>query len=125
MTDRLFHVLTGLSCLLIVLVLSSVRRSHIRVEYSVAWLMAGVVLLVISMNKRLMHWVAELMGIEYPPVAVLMIIFCVFLVVFYRFSLRISDLKDANIALAQRVAILEYQLKSSHEAKEAKSDRHG
>ena len=31
------------------------------------------------------------------------------------FSLRISELKDNNIALAQRLAILEYQYKSTHE----------
>jgi hypothetical protein len=31
---------------------------------------------------------------------------------FYRFSLIISQLKDDNIALAQRVAILEYHIRS-------------
>jgi hypothetical protein len=36
-------------------------------------------------------------------------------VVLYRSSLLISDLKDANIALAQRVAILEYRLESLDE----------
>ena len=44
-----------------------------------------------------------------------MLVFCVFLVVFYRFSVVISDLRDANIALAQRVAILEFQLRSLDE----------
>jgi hypothetical protein len=39
----------------------------------------------------------------------------VFLVVFYRFSVIMSDLKDANIALAQRLAIVEYQVENSHE----------
>ena len=36
----------------------------------------------------------------------------VFLVVFYRFSIIISHLRDANIALAQRVAILEFRLEN-------------
>ena len=108
-------VLTAFSIALIALVLLSVRREHIRVEYSVSWLGAGVVLLVLSLNRRLVHWIAGLLGVDYPPVAILMIVSCVFLVVFYRFSIRISALKDANIALAQRVAILEYHLKSVHE----------
>ncbi len=34
----------------------------------------------------------------------------VFLIVLYRFSLIISRLKDSNIALMQRVAILEFRL---------------
>jgi hypothetical protein len=116
--DRLMSVLTMLSIALIALVLLSVRREHIRVEYSVSWLTAAVVLLLLSLNRGLVHWLAGLMGVDYPPVAILMIVFCVFLVVFYRFSLRISALKDANIALAQRVAILEYQLKSNDEQQE-------
>ena len=40
---------------------------------------------------------------------------CVFILVFYRLSVRISDLKDANIALTQRVAILEYQQRLENE----------
>ena len=36
--DRLLLVLGGFSIVLLVLVLSSVRREHIRVEYSVSWL---------------------------------------------------------------------------------------
>jgi hypothetical protein len=113
--DRLMHVLAVFSITLIVLVLMSVRREHIRVEYSVSWLSAAVVLLILSLNQGLVHWIGAALGVDYPPVAILLVVFCVFLVVFYRFSLRISALKDANIALAQRVAILEYQLKSLDE----------
>jgi hypothetical protein len=59
--------------------------------------------------------------VGYAPVGLLLVLFCVFLVVFYRFSVRISDLKDANIALAQRVAILEYQLRSIDEERQSSS----
>jgi hypothetical protein len=45
----------------------------------------------------------------------MMLVFAVFLVVFYRFSVVISDLKDANIAMTQRLAILEFQLRASDE----------
>lgn len=113
--DRLMSVLTLFSIALIALVLHSVRREHIRVEYSVSWLGAAVVLLILSLNDRLVHWLAGQMGVGYPPVAILMVVLCVFIIVFYRFSLRISALKDANIALAQRVAILEYQIRSTDE----------
>ncbi|HYO84452.1 MAG TPA: DUF2304 domain-containing protein [Bryobacteraceae bacterium] len=117
--DRLMNVLTGFSLLLIAQVLMSVRREHIRVEYSVSWLVAAVILLIVSLNRPLVESLAAVLGVEHPPVAILMIVLCVFLVVFYRFSIRISALKDANIALAQRLAILEYQVKSlEHEQQE-------
>jgi hypothetical protein len=109
------QVLAVFSITIIVLVLASVRREHIRVEYSVSWLTAAVVLLILSLNRDLVAWIGSALGVDYPPLAILMVVFCVFLVVFYRFSVRISALKDANIALAQRVAILEYQLKSLDE----------
>ena len=110
---RLMTVLTLFSLAIIVQVLASVRREHIRVEYSVSWLAAAVVLLVLSVNQGLVQWIAAVLGVDSPPLAILMIVFCIFLIVFYRFSIRISALKDANIALAQRVAILEYYLKSN------------
>lgn len=119
--DRLLGVLTVFSLALITMVLVSVRRQHIRVEYSVSWLTAAVVLLVLAQSPTLFHTIADFLGIGYAPVGLLMVIFCVFLVVFYRFSIRISDLKDANIALTQRVAILEYQLRSLHEERKSNS----
>jgi hypothetical protein len=113
--DRLLIVIGGFSALLVVLVLSSVRREHIRVEYSVSWLVAATVLMLVSFNRRLVEWLSATMGIDSPPLVVLVFLVGVFLVVLYRFSLRISELKDNNIALAQKLAILEYQYKSTHE----------
>ena len=115
--DRLLNVMTVLSAALIVLVLFSVRRAHIRVEYSVSWLGAAVVLLVLSRSRALLAWVAVRLGIDYAPMALLIIVFCIFLVVVYRFSIIISNLKDANIAMAQRLAILEYQVHQSSNEK--------
>jgi hypothetical protein len=104
--------MTGLSVLLILLVLASVRRARIRVEYSVSWLIGAVALLVLSRSQNLLHSIAGLLGVTYPPLALILLVGCVFLVMFYRFSVIISQLKDDNIALAQRVAILEYHIRS-------------
>lgn len=116
--DRLLNFMTLLSVALIVLVLRSVRRAHIRVEYSVSWLGAAVTLLVLSRSNWALERIARFLGIADPPLALLLIVGCLFLIVFYRFSIVISDLKDANISLAQRVAILEYHLRTLHENQE-------
>src|SRR5436190_19104629 len=102
--DKLLNVLTLLSLLLLIMVLFSVRRSHIRVEYSVSWLVAATALLVLSRSHTALTWVAGYLGLTYPPIALIILIFFVFLAVFYRFSMIISGLKDANIAMAQRLA---------------------
>ncbi len=107
--DRLLNVLTILSLVLMALVLFSVRRSHIRVEYSVSWLGAAAALFILSRSHGALNWIAQYLGLTDPPIALLMLVLFVFLVVFYRFSVIISELKDANIAMAQRLAILEYR----------------
>jgi hypothetical protein len=119
--EGLLDFLTGLSLLLIVMVLVSVRRSHTRVEHSVSWLGAAVVLLVLSRWPGLLGWLASVLGITSPPMALLTLVGCVFLLVLFRLSVIISALKDANIALTQRIAILEFQLESVHEESKSKS----
>jgi hypothetical protein len=113
--ERLLNVMTILSLVMFVLVLFSVRRSHIRVEYSVSWLAASVILLVLSRSSFALHWIAGELGLNDPPLALVILVVCVFIVVIYRLSVVISDLKDANIAMAQRLAIVEFQLKSRNE----------
>src|SRR4029078_4841503 len=113
--DRLFDVVTVFSVVLIVWVLSSVRRAHIRVEYSVSWLLAGAVLLVLSRWRTLDGWIAAGLGISDSFIALAMIAGAAFLVVLYRVSPRISGLKDSSITLAQQVAILEFRLEALNE----------
>ena len=110
MMDRLLTVTFGVSILLIGMVLFSVRRAHIRVEYSVSWLVAALIMLVLSRSNLMLGLISGALGIDDAPVALLLVVLSVFLVVFYRFSIIISDLKDASIALTQKVAILEYKL---------------
>ena len=113
--DRLLNVITVFSLLLAGLVLAAVRRAHIRVEYSVSWLAAAVVLLVVSRWQTALEWIADLLGLGQmgpagAPLALMMVAGALFVVVLYRLSLRISSLKDSNIALAQQVAILEFRM---------------
>ncbi len=119
--ERLLNVMTVFSFMLIVFVLRSVRGAHIRVEYSVSWLGASITLLILSRWRGALEWLGRFLGISDAALALVFIIGCLFLVVFYRFSIVMSDLKDANISLAQRVAILEFQLRSANEKQETSS----
>ncbi|HTT60363.1 MAG TPA: DUF2304 domain-containing protein [Bryobacteraceae bacterium] len=115
--DRLLNVLTILSGLLLLFVLASVRRAHIRVEYSVSWLLAAAVLLILSRSRGLLIAAAQTLGLSDPPLALLLVVGCIFLLMFYRFSVIISKLRDDNIALAQRLAILEFHLQTLREGR--------
>jgi len=116
--DRLLNVMTVFSVLLLFLVLTGVRRAHIRVEYSVSWLVAALALLILSQWRSLLARITVSLGVSDSALAILMVAGGVFLLVLYRLSLLISDLKETNIALVQRVAILEFRLESLHEKAE-------
>ena len=119
--DRMLNVMTVFSLLLLGLVLASVRRAHIRVEYSVSWLAAALALLILSRWQDLLKRITAFLGVSDAPLALLMTAGAVFLIVLYRLSLMISHLKDSNIALVQRVAILEFRLESLDEKTKAVS----
>jgi hypothetical protein len=110
--ERLLNSIAVLSVILIALVLASLRRAHIRVEYSVSWLFAAVALLVLSRSPWALEAAGDYLGLSDAPVVLLIVIGSVFLIMFYRFSIVVSKLRDDNIALAQRVAILEYHIAS-------------
>jgi hypothetical protein len=110
--DRLLNVTTVLSIILLIIVLISVRRAHIRVEYSVSWLLAAAAMLILSRARPLLDAVRDLTGLPDSPLTLFLLGAGVFLLMFFRFSVIISHLRDDNIALAQRVAILEYHIQS-------------
>jgi hypothetical protein len=113
--DRMLDVMAIFSLLLAGLVLVSVRREHIRVEYSVSWLAAAVALLILSRWHDLVRRITLWLGVSDAALAVLIVSGGVFVLVLYRLSMIISHLKDSNIALIQKVAILEFNLEFLHE----------
>ena len=110
--EAILNVTSALSVLLLILVLVSVRRARIRVEYSVSWLAAAGSLLVLSRSGALLEALARMLGFPNAAATLLLIASAVFLLIFFRFSVIVSHLRDDNIALAQRVAILEYHIQS-------------
>lgn len=103
-------IVVAVTVVLIAAVLLQVRRAHIRVEYSVSWLGAGVALLVLALYPGLLPALASAAGLGDEALTLLLLVGCVFLFVLFRLSMVVSALKDNNIALAQRVAILEFHI---------------
>lgn len=121
--EHLLDLITVFSLILILFVLFTLRRERIRVEYSVSWLVAGVLLFLLSRSDIALGWVARLLRLQDPLQALLGLVSITFLVVFFRLSVVLSQLKDSNVAAVQRLAILEYQLRELNEEKQAKEGR--
>jgi heme A synthase len=108
--ERLLWWTSVLSVVVILMVLTALRRAHIRVEYSVTWLIACGVLFALSRSQTVMSWIASTLGLTYAPSVLALVAGFIFVVMFFWTCVVISRLRDDNIALAQRVAILEFHL---------------
>jgi hypothetical protein len=102
-----FHVFLVLGAITVIATLFSLRREHIRTEYSLSWLLVGTVLFVLALVPKA---VAQRLGIDsqlFLPIAGGILIS----MLVFEISHAVSKLRDENVMLAQRVAILEFQLR--------------
>jgi hypothetical protein len=121
--DRLLNVVNLLSLMLLFFVLLSVRRQRIRVEYAVSWLVAAAALFFLTFSSAPTNWIGRWIGVPGGPTVLVIMILAAFLAIFFRFTSIISDLKDNNVALAQRVAVLEYLISSLNEKEAQEQSR--
>ena len=120
--ERVRTVAAVFSLLLILQVVRAVRREHIRVEHSMAWLGAALLLLVLSLWDAALAAVQRLLGISDPALVLVALAGLLFLFTFFRYSILVSGLKDHNIQLAQKVGMLEWEIERLKKLLGAKKD---
>jgi hypothetical protein len=108
--ERIRVAVAALSVLLIAQIIRSVRREHIRVEYSMTWLGATLLLLALSLSDAAMAALGRWIGVREASVVLIVLAGVLFVFTFFRYSLVVSSLKDHNIQLAQRVGMLEWEI---------------
>jgi hypothetical protein len=96
---------------LLTIVLELIRRKHLRVGYALLWLFTAVALIILSFWRSGLDLLAGLMGIYYPPTALFVVGFGFVLLILLQFSLVVSRLAEENKRLAQRVGLLEWQVR--------------
>ena len=91
----------------LVSVLELIRRRQLKEEYSLLWLVAGGVVLILSVARPLLENIAALLGVYYAPSALFLVGGLMAMVLGLHFTAVISRLTDQNRILAQRMALLE------------------
>ena len=100
------------SFLLLLVVFELIRSRRLRERYALLWLLTGAVLLALSVWRDGLNTIAGWFGVETYPPAILGAIGALFiLIVLLHYSTVISRLSDQNTILAQRLALLEQQLR--------------
>jgi Uncharacterized conserved protein (DUF2304) len=102
------------SFLLVLIVLELIRSRRLRERYALLWLVTGIVLTALSAWRDGLNTIAAWFGVRsYPPAVLFAVGILFILAVLLHYSTVISRLSDQNVMLAQRLALLEAELRSS------------
>jgi len=97
---------------LLLVVLELIRSRRLRERYALLWLVTGVVLTVLSAWRAGLNTIARWVGVStYAPAVLFAVAILFILAVLLHYSTVISRLSDQNVLLAQRLALLEDELR--------------
>ncbi len=106
MLDKIQLISVAVSLLLLLVIFHLIKTKHLRIQYSVLWLLTALLLLILSFWRSLLEKVADWAGIHYPPSLLFLLGFLFSLTILLHFSLVVSKLSEMNKELAQRLGIL-------------------
>ncbi len=101
---RILAIAGSLSILLVIVEL--VRRRRLKEEYSVLWIITGLVLLVLSLWYELLLKITSLIGAVLPSSTLFFFGLTFVMLMLLHFSVRVSLLERRVMALAQEVGLL-------------------
>lgn len=111
------------SILFLLLILFLIQRKRIKEEYSLLWIFFAIVFIIFSFWREGLDYLANLMGVSYPPAALFLILLIAVFLILIEFSIIISKLSDKNKTLAQEIGMIKQELKKLQE-EEKKEDHY-
>lgn len=105
MSVTLRIALLAVSVLNFVWTVMRIRKSQVKIEDTVFWILFSALLIVMSIFPGLVEWGAKLMGVQSASNFVFLAIIFVLLLKMFRMSVRISQLESKLQTFAQTYAI--------------------
>ncbi|MBI5049160.1 MAG: DUF2304 domain-containing protein [Deltaproteobacteria bacterium] len=87
-----------------------IRRGMLKEQYAILWLISAIVLLVLSVWRRLLDKIASSLDVAYSPSFLFLVAFVFLLLIVLHFSVIISDISEKNKKLSQEIAMLKTSL---------------
>jgi len=119
--QRIFLITGALSTL--VYFIRKIRRSKIKINHSIFWMVFGLILLSLAAIPESFFWISYLLGFQSP--ANLLYVLVIFLMVIKLFTttMRLSKLSEQVEALAQELAIYQLDRQDAENAEENAEER--
>jgi len=87
-----------------------VRKRRLREEYSLLWLLAGLCMLVLSLNRGSVERISRFMGVSYAPSALFVAALFFGMLLLIHFSMIFSQQAERVRILAQQNALLRLEI---------------
>jgi hypothetical protein len=116
MSTRAHVAITLITLAGLAFVVRMVRRSQLQSKYTVLWLGASTVIVLLVAFPTLLVRLSRLLGIYYPPATFLAIAVGVLFLIVVQFSWELSRSADRTRVLAEEIALLRAQVEAVEEA---------
>ena len=101
---NIFYIVLGVA--LFIYIVCVVVKGTFDIYESIFWIIGTVIILILSIFPNLIIWLAGLIGIEYAPSLLFLLVAVFLLFVNFRNTQKIVKQKERILSLAQDVAIL-------------------
>lgn len=111
LNGRLQAVAIAVTATLLLIVFEMVRRRRLMERYSLLWMFAALVLLLLAVFTNLLAEISQAVGIATPSNALFAAAIAFMFMLLLHFSATISRLTDQSKILAQRLAVTEQRVR--------------
>lgn len=89
----------------VIWILKKIRKSKVKMEDAIFWLVFSGVLLVLAVLPQISFWLSKLLGIESPANLVFLLIICLLIEKIFTLSIITSQLEEKVSILSAEIAI--------------------
>lgn len=104
--NKLMIILLIISLLFLIFIFVQVRKKRLNEAYSLVWICAGIVIVIISIFPNILQLVSNIIGIYYAPTTLFLILIFFILLLLLQFSIITSKKNQQIRKLAQEIALL-------------------
>ncbi|MEE0111264.1 MAG: DUF2304 domain-containing protein [Oscillospiraceae bacterium] len=116
--QRIFLILGSIATL--VYFISKIRKSKLKINHSIFWVVFGLVLLLLALIPDGVFWISGVLGFQSPSNLIYLIVIFLLTVKLFTTTMRISKLSEQVTALTHALAI--QQLKAEDAEKKTMDD---
>lgn len=99
-----------LSVIFLAIIIYFIKNKKLELQYCVFWIILVFTFFLLSINKNIVEYISQLVGIYYPPAFLFVTGIVLCLILIFYVMIIMSDLKKRIVKLTQEISILKNQL---------------